>query len=383
MDASDGIVSRLSQMAGLDPNTNPKMISEFSNIYHTSILGDAIYDDPTVGKRVDELLNTSMHDPKFGFIPATSVQKVQKASTRQNPVKFLTDKVQILYPLAGASRNINDSLTIKIKAEIKDLSLLILQFQGKTITIPSPKDSLISLPWQVSADHIETQEIQLTGLYKTGSTTAFSTARTNITVKALGNIQEWTVTPTFMIMEKGSIRRPKYEAIFDQSVSLVGASSSITASIDDKTIVSYRSSTNEFTALKPGIATINLNYMGKSATISIEVIEHKDPNKDTTGVTAVDDLNLNTNEKIQIHPNPVTDNEVHITTNGGIQDPIQIKLMDLSGRNVHILNNPMKQSPNKLMLKLSPEIEDGIYIISIRYPQSIVSKKLWIKRNIK
>ncbi|MBK8737130.1 MAG: hypothetical protein IPL98_14960 [Saprospiraceae bacterium] len=39
-------------------------------------------------------------------------------------------------------------------------------------------------------------------------------------------------------MEKGSIRRPKYEAIFDQSVSLVGASSGITASIDDKTIVS-------------------------------------------------------------------------------------------------------------------------------------------------
>lgn len=106
-------------------------------------------------------------------------------------------------------------------------------------------------------------------------------------------------------------------------------------------------------------------------------------NNDTTGVTAVDDLNLDINERIYIHPNPVTDNEVHITTNGGIQDPIQIKLMDLSGRIVNILNNPMKQSPNKLMLKLSPEIEDGIYIISLQYLQMTISKKLWIKKNIK
>lgn len=160
----------------------------------------------------------------------------------------------------------------------------------------------------VSPEYIEGQSIAVIGNYLISDAASISNASINIKVNQIGSIIDFNVKPEVILIEKGKARRPVYEAIFSNAISQIGQTDLITVSIKDPNLVSYNSSTNQFTGLSKGSTNATVTYRGITKTVFFEIIQYEIP--PVNPITGIDDLAMGNKTQIEVktYPNPFTDN---------------------------------------------------------------------------
>ena len=105
-------------------------------------------------------------------------------------------------------------------------------------------------------------------------------------------------------------------------------------------------------------------------------------NKDTTGVTAVDEYGV-LDDGITIYPNPITSSEFYMNLPVELYTPQHILLFNLQGQLISELNFQKDRTGTQTLLTLPPDLLDGIYFLRINNSRGIVSNKIIVQKQLK
>lgn len=308
MEANDGVVSLTSQFSGLSANSLPNYCTRIYGPMHNSTLGDSPMKTPAVWDSVNVLLNKNVNSNLFDSIPATKV--LEKRSTKYSPkqkLDIVSDRIKIIYPDTNAVYKAGDTITINLQVDTVGLESFALFFQDQSL-FETPATSDVEYRLIVSPEYIERQSIVVLGNYSIADTASISTAKIDIRVNPVGSILDFNVKPDVLMIEKNKTSRPDYEAVFSNSIAQIGQTDSITVSIKDSNVVSYNSSTNQFTGLEKGSTNATVTYKGKSKTVFFEIIQYEEPPVDS--ITGVNYIEMDKNPQLNVitYPNPFSGN---------------------------------------------------------------------------
>ncbi len=205
-----------------------------------------------------------------------SLQSAGQPALTQN----ISNDIKIEAPLDGTEFNVGDSLNIKIHIDnFEKLETFMISFGGDTIfEKPSSPDS--EYRFIINGEYIENQYIVVAGNFRDGARGFRSTDNKVIKVNPVGEIMDFNIRPELIMMEKGKIERPDYEAIFPTAIASIGATNLFKVSIKDPSLLSYDEKTNSFTALNYGITAVNISYRGIMKYVFFEIPELKTPPTD-------------------------------------------------------------------------------------------------------
>ncbi len=133
---------------------------------------------------------------------------------------------------------------------------------------------------------------------------SISSANLALKINPSGSILDFNVKPEIILIEKSKGRRPVYEATFSNAIAQIGQTDLITVSIKDPNLVSYDSSTNQFTGLEKGSTNASITYRGKSKTVFFEIIQYEEPPIDP--ITGINDFEMDNKIQLDVKtfPNP-------------------------------------------------------------------------------
>jgi hypothetical protein len=304
MDVSDAVVSLRSQFSGYSANALPDFCTRIYGPMHNSTFGESPTESPAVWDRVNELLNKNVNSSLFYSMPATGVsaKKLTLDSQKQN-FTIIEDRISILHPISNEIYNAGDTINIKVHADTTGLRSFALFFQDQMFfDIPSTPDTYYNLI--VSPEYIENQSISIIGNYFISNAASISSANINIKVNPVGSILDFYVQPEVMIIEKNKSRRPDYEALFLDAISQIGESDLITTLIKDPDLITYNSTTNEFTGIAIGSTMATVSYRGKSKVVFFEIIQYEEAPVDlVTGIDEIENDNI-IQISVTVYPNP-------------------------------------------------------------------------------
>lgn len=305
-DASDAIVSISSQFSKNNPNFLPTNCSYIPNLMHMSTFGDSPTESMEVGKEVNKLLNSNVNGNLFANIPATKVSGKSAEYIPMQKLAVVEGKVKILYPAINAVYKTGDTMTIKLQVDTLGLKSFALFFQDQSFyEIPARPN--LEFKVIVSPEYIEGQSIVAIGNYSISGTASISNASIDLKVNPVGSILDFNVKPEVIVIEKEKSWRPTYEAVFANAIAQIGQTDLITVSIKDPNLVSYDSSTNQFTGLDKGSTNATITYRGKSKTVFFEIIQYEKPPIDP--ITGINDfeLDITNNLDVKTFPNPFSE----------------------------------------------------------------------------
>ncbi|WP_303318196.1 sulfatase-like hydrolase/transferase [Flavivirga abyssicola] len=98
------------------------------------------------------------------------------------------------------------------------------------------------------------------------------------------------------------------------------------------------------------------------------------------GYLSVEDILIDETVSGYVYPNPTVKSNLTITFNGNLTNAVDVIIYDTLGHPVQIEKNLLKESPNKVGLKLNPNITNGNYFIHITSGTNSFSKAFIINR---
>lgn len=365
----DGIVSRFSQFAGNLTLTDNKTIIENgyltnpttseNGVFHTQIV-----ENQEVEKKVNSLLNSSIHSSFFGAIPGhtanknSSMAKECKVQTDSltNKIKFNinfdTTKVKIISPTTTCIVKADEKL--EVKAGIMDtvsLKYVELQFQGKVYTDFSKERNLIfNVP--VNGEYLNTQKmvLQATYYYKDSVSLAYDSIL--IEVSPAYSPLHFSAKDKVIFMNQGDTVSTSYEAIYPTSLYIFRTDPNLIVKIDNPNFVEYIPNEGTFTAKQKGNTFAEVSYAGLKDTIYFVLEETADVA--TTLPNTSDGVNSLSNQNFTVYPNPAT----LFTTVSSTYNIKQIELYDMSGRIIQIFT--VNSTSYRVDLH---KLSKGIYLI--------------------
>lgn len=369
MDSSDGVVSLTSQFSGYTGNSLPEFCTRISGIMHNSVLGVSPIESDNVQDKVNELLNTKMNSILFSeYLPATTIPATKSASIGpQQPLKIVEDRIKILFPTTNAVYNAGDTMTIKLQVDTLGLQSFALFFQDQSFfdrpTKPNLEYRLI-----VSPEYIEGQNISVIGGYSNSGVSSLSNASIDLTIKPVGSIIDFNVTPEVFMIETTKSRRPTYEAIFPNAIAQIGQTDLLTVSIKDPELLAYDNTTNQFKGLAKGSTNAEITYRGITKTVFFEIIQYEEPPIDP--ITDINDIRMDKKGQlnIKVYPNPVT-NELTIELEGNTKK-IDFEIINSLGQSIFtgvVFESTVIQTANFI---------PGIYLIKLKSGKSFEFKKI-------
>jgi len=367
-DANDAVVSLTSQFSGNDWNNLPANCTRVFGPMHCTPFGDSPVDSPDVWAKVDKLLNTEINSPSFDYIPATNVPNAKSAP--MNPTKQLKvveDRIKILYPLPNAVYNAGDTMTIKLQVDTLGLQNFALFFQDQSF-FEKPTKTNLEYRLIASPEYIEEQSISVIGGYSNFGVLSLSNTSIDLTVKPVGSIIDFNVTPEVFVIETNKSRRPDYEAIFPNAIAQLGITDQLAVLIKDPRLLAYDSTTNQFKGLAKGSTNAEITYKGITKTVFFEIIQYEEPVGDP--ITEVDEIRMDKKDQlnIKVYPNPVT-NELTIELKGNTKK-IDFEIINSLGQVVY--NGNIVEKTVVQMANFAP----GIYIIKFESGKTFEFKKI-------
>lgn len=309
-DASDAIVSASSQFSKYNTNSLPNHCTIIPELMHNSMFGDSPTDSEFVGKKVDTLLNVSVHSKYFNYIPATKTNQFnsKKAILPVNKGKtnISEGKISITSPAENAAYQVGDTICIRLQVDTAGLKGLALFFQGQNY-FETPATTDIEYQLVVSPEHIETQSIMVIGGYVVSDSTYLAYANVDVYIYTRDSLIDFVISPEIMMIEVGNTRCPDFSAIFPQAISKIGKTDSILVDIEDAAIVAYDPHTNNFTGLKKGNTSATVTYKGISKTMFFEIVQIKDSLGNATSITELNQENNKGQLNIIAYPNPFSE----------------------------------------------------------------------------
>lgn len=309
-DASDAIVSASSQFSKYDINFLPDNCSFIPGLMHNSMFGDSPTDSELVGKKVDTLLNESVHSKYFKFIPATNTNQsnLKKAILpgHKNRTDISQDRISIISPDENTLYNVGDTISIRLQVDTTGLKGLALFFQGQNY-FETPATTDIEYRLVVSPEHIETQSIMVIGGYVVSDSTYLAYANVDVNIYTPDSLIDFVVSPEIMMIEVGNSRQPDFTAIYSTAISRIGSIDSIFVDIEDSSIVDYDPYTNNFTGLEKGNTSATVTYKGISKTMFFEIIQVEDSLDDATSISELTMENNRGQLDIIAYPNPFSE----------------------------------------------------------------------------
>lgn len=286
---SDMIVSVESQANGqIRKGTNglPSNVSVYEAVNH-NFEPDKVVDNGTVGNRVYELLNTSLHNIVFAKtmnaapkitstyncelncnlainnVTTTSLSKTVAQNTGQST------KIRINQPVSGTSIAALSELNTQISVlDTAKLFYVETRFQDVRM-INSNKEQSLNYKLQADGRLLGWQRIIASAVYKINDstfTTHSDTSWVNITtVVPLSSISANREVYRMMVGNKQFVDLTAYYETFSSAISFTNPSLNIT--IQDPSVIEYNSSTGTFTAKKAGVTSATATFNGKQTDI--------------------------------------------------------------------------------------------------------------------
>jgi hypothetical protein len=369
IDASDVVVSRTSQFSGYTGNTLPDFCTQISGIVHSSSLGVSPIESHDVWDKVDNLLNAKVNSPLFSeSLPATTVPTTKSVTlATQKPLAVVEDRIKILYPLPNAVYNAGDTLTIKLQVDTLGLQSFALFFQDQCF-FDKPTKPNLEYKLIISPEYLEGQSISILGGYSNSGVSSLSNASIDLTVKPVGSIIDFNVTPEVFMIEKSKSRRPDYEAIFPNAIAQIGYTDQLTVKINDPSILAYDNATNQFKGLAKGSTQATITYKGITKTVFFEIVQYEEPVGDP--ISGIDDIRLDKKDQlnVKVYPNPFT-NELTIELEGNTQK-VDFEIINSLGQSV------LSGSVFEKTIVQTTNFASGIYLIKLKSGTTFEFKKI-------
>lgn len=362
---SDGVVSLTSQFSGYDVNNLPAHCTKVKGaLVHTSALGSPY---PTgnneIFNKVNKLLNSDVNSSEFEYLPSTKnntlyASPVLRKANAFQP-SFDQSKLNFLFPIENQECNVEDTMAIKIKLDTIGLKYLSIYFQDQIINA-LPTDTILNLSITVSPDYIENQTLKAVGTYQIADQWIRSMCTADVIVNPKGTIVDFHITPELLIIQKGYSEKPNIEAVFPNSISEIGRTSQIIATINDSSIVSYVDSLNIFTGKVAGITNASITYRGITKTIFIEVL---DPQEFVEVIPNSIEYETyeNSTSGIITYPNPFT-SDITFEYKSEVKEETIIDIFNLLGQKLKTYRFNLKaEGVNVMTIDLS-EFQTGVYL---------------------
>lgn len=368
MDSSDAVVSLTSQFSGYTGNSLPDFCTRTSGTMHNSTFGVSPMASSEVWERVNELLNTKENSVLFNSMPSTKVSGTKSAPyTPKQTLALIDDKVKILYPSQNAVYQTGDTMTIKLKVDTIGMKSFAVFFQDQSF-FEKPSKTNLEYKLIVSPEYIEGQSISVLGGYFSQGSNSISKASIDLTVKPVGLIVDFNVTPEVFVIEKSKSRRPDYEAIFPNAIAQIGQTDLFTVAIKNPEMLAYDNATNQFKGLAKGSTNATITYKGITKTVFFEIIQYEEPQVDP--VTDVNDIKMDKKDllNVKVYPNPVT-NELTIEFEG---NSVQTNFEILNSLGQVIFKGTIFEKAVIQTTSFTP----GIYLIKLQSGKTFEFKKI-------
>jgi len=308
----DAVVPLKSQVANITNSTSNISIFPQTTNFSIDYWHNSIVDQPIVGKRVLELLNSNINGDLFAnSIPANNtktssqVRQLVKETLKSTSIEtFDTTKIKIINPIRNSTLY-TDSVC-KLTYHLKDttnLSYVSYYFQGNS-DIVSSRDTIFTIKSQINQEYLGKQMIIVSAVYDLTDSTETHTDTLTVNVQTLASLQGFEVSPKRLELYKGTKYYPTYTAIYSNNIVNIPINSEeIKIKIGNPSIVTYNTSNYSFVGLDTLATYAEISYNGLKDTIYFNVMDTISFSKDIT--TEVKEIQNNvTNNFFNIYPNP-------------------------------------------------------------------------------
>ncbi|MDR0757211.1 MAG: Ig-like domain-containing protein [Tannerella sp.] len=268
---SDGIVSYSSQSAGLNGSIASN-VSAFEGMGSNHL---TVVEKEDVGRKVEQLLNASIHSPMFNSIPASPSAGPQPRSFQLRSAPEPTEvsisedenRLQILNVEQGTNLTVGDNLQVSVRIiGLEHLTRLQLTFHGKNYYAPEFAE-YVTFNIPVTGFNLQTQSLYVKAYYDDGSSAwmVYATKELNVIPKE-NAIELYTDEQVYYLFENETVR-PQYTIVFPDFIFTGLRNTNIQATVTDENVVGFDAETCSFTGKKAGATAVELVYEDVSKTV--------------------------------------------------------------------------------------------------------------------